>query len=69
MSTTKNRTVRLEFNRYRLVDSSIPIEIYLGKNEKDQDSLLFLIQQEFPLELAPRLTSTEVMTVFINKRQ
>lgn len=69
ISMTENRLVSLEFNRYRLVDSSIPIEIYLGKNERNQDSLLFLIQQDFPLELAPRLTSTEVMTVFINKRQ
>ena len=53
----------LVFNRYKLVDSRPLFDIFLGKNEREQDSLLFRVNQQFPDNLISELTSTSMMSI------
>ena len=51
------------FNRYKLVDAKPLFEIFLGKNEKEQDSLLFRVDLPFPEGLLSELTNTSTIAV------
>ena len=53
----------LVFNRYKLVDSRPLFDIFLGKNEREQDSLLFRVNKQFPDNLISELTSTSTMSI------
>ena len=62
--------VDLIFNRYKLVVAKPLFEIFFGKNEKEQDSLLFRVALPFPEELLSELTNTSIMAVdLIQKSQ
>lgn len=54
---------KLVYNRYKLIESRPRFEILLGKNEKEQDSLLFRANQSFPAELLSELTNTSIMAI------
>ena len=56
-------SLNLVFNRYKLVDSKPLFDIFLGKNEREQDSLLFRVNQRFPNNLISELTSTSTMSI------
>ncbi len=58
-----SNSVHLVFNRYKLVESGPLYEIFLGKNEKNQDSLLFRVNSSFPEDLFAELTNTTTMAV------
>ena len=61
--------IKLIFNRYKLIESHQDLEIYIGKNERGQDSLLFIINKPFPTDLVSELTNTGMLTVFLLTRK
>ena len=64
-----SNSVHLVFNRYKLVESGPLYEIFLGKNEKDQDSLLFRVNSAFPEDLFAELTNTSTMAVDLIRKE
>ena len=62
-------SIHLVFNRYQLVESRSQYDIFIGKNEKDQDSLLFRVNSLFPENLLAELTNTATMAVDLIQKE
>lgn len=58
-----------EYNRYKLIEDRQSIEIYLGKNELEQDSLLFLVSLHFPDDLISELINTDLISINLTERK
>ena len=62
-------SIKLEYTRYKLVGENTGVEVYFGKNELGQDSLLFLVPLLFPQNLLSNLTDTDLMSIHLVHRE